>query len=73
MITQERYEKLLKLKGFIDNSSEQLQLAKELEPYFTGEVTGCSCKYSQVRSKLNRFWETIGINEYNEYLEQNKA
>ena len=60
----ERHQKLLQLKTFIENTSEQYDLATDLEYYFLGLRTGCKCKYNIVRSQLNNFWESTGKKEW---------
>jgi len=61
----ERHQKLLQLKAFIENMAEQYNLATDLEQYFLGSRTGCKCKYNTVRSQLNNFWESTGKQELN--------
>ena len=62
-----RYIRLQALKGFLENGQEQFSLATDLEGFFFGERTGCSCKYNTVRSKLNQYWESTGKFLYEQY------
>lgn len=64
----ERHQKLLQLKTFIENTSEQYDLATDLEYYFLGIRTGCKCKYNIVRSQLNNFWESTGKKEWETFI-----
>lgn len=61
---EERQNKLKELKVLLENTAEQYSLAFALQQYFLGESTTCKCKYNNVRSQLNHFWETTGKHEY---------
>jgi len=65
-----RLTKLKALKTFLAIAHEDINMAKSLSLYFFGESMGCSCKYNQVRSKLNQAWENNLKKELEEYERQ---
>lgn len=62
----ERLIKLTQLQNLLSSGTEDFNLAVSLETYFLGTNSGgCRCKFNQVKSKLNQFWEQTGRNELN--------
>ena len=61
-----RIEQLRCLQVFLNSGFENYNEATNLEHIFLGQRTGCRCKYNQVRSALNQFWETTGKKELEE-------
>jgi hypothetical protein len=64
---EERLIKLTQLKDFLLDTNGKYDLATELEYYFLNKKSGCKCKFTQVVSQLNLFWEITGKEEYNNY------
>lgn len=62
----DRLSRLTQLNNLLTSGSEDFTLATSLETYFLGSNSGgCRCKFNQVKSKLNQFWETTGRDEFN--------
>lgn len=60
--TNERLERLLKLKELIETQSDNFSAWIAVEKYFFGDtISGnCKCKQHSVKSRLDTFWSQPG-------------